>query len=84
MSVCCLANLCVTFCADGPRCHSGEAVAGRVHAAENGNPHSLEKTWREGEDRSLQICDVLSFFIYGLMDDSEACAPESHELLKLH
>lgn len=45
----CLVN-CV--CADGPGRHRGEAVAGRLHTAENGNPHSPEKAWREGDDHS--------------------------------
>ena len=52
-----LANYSVTLCTDGPRCHCWEAVAGCVYAAENGNPHSLEKTWREGEGHSQQRCD---------------------------
>ena len=33
---------------DGPRCDGGQAVEGRVRAAESGNPHGLEKTGREG------------------------------------
>lgn len=37
------------FCTDGPRCDRGETAAGRVHAAENGNPHCPEETGREGE-----------------------------------
>lgn len=49
-------NWCVTFCADGSGCDGGKTVAGRVHAAENGNPHSLEKTGGEGEERSERRC----------------------------
>lgn len=45
----CLAKICVSFCADGPRRHRGKAAERRVHAAENGNPHSPEKTGREGD-----------------------------------
>lgn len=45
----CLANTCLPFSADGPRCHSGKAAERRVHATENGNPHSPEKTRREGD-----------------------------------
>lgn len=60
-------NECMIFCADGPRCHGGETVTGRVHAAENGNSHGLEKTWREGEERSQQRCDVSPRVIQRLM-----------------
>lgn len=45
-------NLCVPICADGPRCHSGQAAERCVHAAENGNPHGPAKTWREGDSDS--------------------------------
>lgn len=44
----CLANARLPFSADGPRCHRGKAAERRVHATENGNPHSPEKTRREG------------------------------------
>lgn len=56
--VCKLSTCYVTFCADGPWCHGGETVTGRVHSAEDGNPHSLEKTGREGDECSQQRCDV--------------------------
>lgn len=48
----------VALCADGPRCHGGEAVTGCVHPAENGNPHSLEKTGREGQQLFRHRCDA--------------------------
>lgn len=69
--------MCDVLCTDGPRCHGGETVAGRVHAAENGNPHSLEETWREGEEHSQQRCDVFP----QVRGDSEARAHESTPLI---
>lgn len=45
-------TICVPICADGPRCHSGQAAERLVHAAENGNPHSPAKTRREGDGAS--------------------------------
>lgn len=46
---------CVDFRSDGPRGEGGETVAGRPHAAEDRNPHGLEKTRREGEAASPEL-----------------------------
>lgn len=39
-----------------------------------------------GEKVRIARCRYVMFyfFFHGLMDDSESCAPESHDLLKLH
>lgn len=46
---------CVCVCADGSGHHCGEAVAGRLHTAENGNPHRFEKAWREADCRGCNL-----------------------------
>jgi len=66
----------VTFWADGPRCDGGETVPRCAHAAENGNPHSLEEAWREGEEL------LTAEFFHGCSNDSVPCARVS--LLKMH